>query len=104
MNNVAFPLNMQVTGAEVANLHSALQLLLDPEFIRIDDEEIHRTLYACFVRDRVEQAHGETANRLMSLVQEQQGYDLPARSVSECCCDVQQTAGGACPLQLTLLN
>lgn len=71
MNKIVSPLLPQMRGTYVTDLHSALQLLLDRNAIRLADDTERRAVYSGLVRDSGEQSYGEVTYRIVQRFQEQ---------------------------------
>ncbi|HET9710306.1 MAG TPA: hypothetical protein VFP64_00435, partial [Pyrinomonadaceae bacterium] len=77
MNKIIFPLTRGMTGAAVADLHTALQALLDRALIQPNDQGARIELSIALVRDRVERSYGSATRRGVGLFQEER--ELEAR-------------------------
>lgn len=69
MNKITFPLNRRVQGPQVADLHGALQALLDRALILANDEGARREATAALRRDLPQQFYGEATGKLVSVFQ-----------------------------------
>ena len=70
MKEVTFPLKLQSTGPEVANLQAALQLLLDRGALLRDDDAARRELSAALQHESAESAYGQATGKVVALFQE----------------------------------
>lgn len=69
MNKITFPLNRRVQGPQVADLHGALQALLDRALILANDEGARREAAAALQRDLPQQSYGQATGKLVSVFQ-----------------------------------
>ncbi|MEJ7632682.1 MAG: hypothetical protein WKF28_09250 [Rubrobacteraceae bacterium] len=67
MNRIIFPLEAGRQGPEVADLHAALQLLLDRGAILRDDEGARRELSAELERERAERVYGDATIKVVAI-------------------------------------
>lgn len=71
MNKITHPLNRRIQGPQVADLHTALQVLLDRPLILANDEGARRELTADLRRDIPRQSYGPATERLVRAFQEE---------------------------------
>jgi hypothetical protein len=71
MSTITFPLTRGMQGRQVADLHNALQVLLDRALIRANDEGARRELAAALRRDLAQQSYGEATEKVVSVFQEE---------------------------------
>ncbi len=69
MNQIIFPLKLQMTGPAVADLQGALQICLDQRVILPDDESARQALSAALKLEHVEQIYGNATSKLVALFQ-----------------------------------
>jgi hypothetical protein len=69
MNKIYHPLNRGMQGPPVADLHNALQLLLDRALILANDDGARRELAAALRRELERQSFGEATGKLVSVFQ-----------------------------------
>ncbi|MGE3163992.1 MAG: neuraminidase-like domain-containing protein [Planctomycetota bacterium] len=69
MNKITHPLNRRSPGPQVADLHDALQVLLDRALILANDEGARREAAAALRRDLPRQSYGEATANLVSIFQ-----------------------------------
>ena len=72
MNKITFPLNRRMQGPQVADLHNALQTLLDRAAVLANDEGARRELAAALRRDHAQQSYGEVTGKLVGVFQREQ--------------------------------
>ncbi len=70
MKEVSFPLQLQSTGPEVANLQAALQLLFDRGALLRDDDVARRELSAALQRESAQSVYGRVTGKVVALFQE----------------------------------
>src|SRR5256884_4451106 len=75
MNKIIYPLRSRMQGAEVVNLQSALQLLLDRGLILPRDEAARREASAALLRERAAQTYGDTTQKLVGIFQRDRRLD-----------------------------
>lgn len=71
MNKITFPLQAPTTGAAVADLQAALQLLLDRSVILANDAAARQEGAIALQRERTAQTYGAATTRLVAIFQEQ---------------------------------
>src|SRR5215204_1204158 len=71
MNRIIFPLEAGGQGPEVADLQTALQLLLDRGAILRDDEGARRELSAELEGERDERDYGDATSKVVAIFQEE---------------------------------
>src|SRR5258705_4298460 len=76
MNKITFPLQMQMTGAAVADLQAALQTFLDRALILPNDEGARRELSRALSRERPNQSYGSATSKLVDRFQEEQRLEI----------------------------
>ncbi|WAI00934.1 hypothetical protein [Methanogenium organophilum] len=69
MNKIAYPLNQGMQGPPVADLHNAMQVLLERSLILANDEAARRELAAALRRDRDRQSFNRATGKLVSVFQ-----------------------------------
>jgi hypothetical protein len=69
MNKITFPLNRRVQGPQVADLHIALQALLDRALLLPNDEAARGELAAALRGELERQSFGEATGKLVSVFQ-----------------------------------
>ena len=69
MNKITFPLKQRMTGAAVADLQAALQLLLERGILLASAEGVRRELTVALTRERADRTYGETTQELVKVFQ-----------------------------------
>ncbi len=73
MNKITHPLKRGMKGPRVADLHNALQVLLDRALMLANDEGARRKLTAALRRDLARQAYGAATAKVVSVFQQERG-------------------------------
>jgi peptidoglycan hydrolase-like protein with peptidoglycan-binding domain len=76
MSPITCPMKTQMSGADVDNLHSAIQLLIDCKVIKIIDDIERRAIYSGLIRERAQKTYGEVTYTLVRRFQEAKGLEM----------------------------
>jgi hypothetical protein len=69
MNKIAFPLNRETQGRKLADLHAALQALLERSMILPNDDQARNGATNGLNRDRLQRSYGAATSRLVKAFQ-----------------------------------
>ena len=73
MNPIQFPLTRRMTGANVADLHAVLQILLDRALIAANDPDTRQGLIQAMPRDATAQLYGSATGKAVAIFQAERG-------------------------------
>lgn len=96
MNRIIFPLVLQMTGREVANLQVGLRLLLDSRRLLAENEAMRRELSGPLQKERNTQTYGPATRDLVRAFQTEHRLDLTGA--------VDEPAAAALNTELTALG